>query len=107
MIFYIYDLKLNGTQNPRYLFKILSSSSTPSNADFTMKIGTLAVLAFVVSAVSAVRCQDEGSPGKYGFCHGGGSDCPGGTHSVFWDTGCHSGSWWNPWDKDDKCCVAN
>lgn len=49
----------------------------------------------------AVSCQAQG-----GSCHAGGErDCPAGTHSVLWDTGCDESDW--PWTDDDKCCVPN
>ncbi|KAL2812170.1 hypothetical protein BJX63DRAFT_432798 [Aspergillus granulosus] len=57
----------------------------------------LALVSFAAQGY-AVSCQSQG-----GACHDGDRDCPAGTRSVFWDTGCDSAFW--PWEEDDKCCV--
>ncbi|KAI9369568.1 hypothetical protein BJX61DRAFT_545463 [Aspergillus egyptiacus] len=63
----------------------------------TFNVLVLAVLGFATHGY-AVSCQSQG-----GACHDGNRDCPAGTRSVFWDTGCNSAFW--PWQDDDKCCI--
>ncbi|KAF9356539.1 hypothetical protein BGX26_005141 [Mortierella sp. AD094] len=72
-----------------------------------MKVTIFAIIVAVAtaSAAEAVSCQAQGN--NNGHCISGDRDCPGGQKSVFWDTGCHSKDWWDPWDKDDKCCIPN
>ncbi|XP_006455363.1 hypothetical protein AGABI2DRAFT_194962 [Agaricus bisporus var. bisporus H97] len=66
---------------------------------FNLATTVIAALAFVAGA-NAISCQSQG-----GSCHDGGRDCPAGTRSVFWDSGCAESHWW--WTHDDKCCVPN
>jgi len=66
-----------------------------------MKIASIALFATMVGIARAVSCQSQGN--NQGYCVDGDRDCPGGSKSVFWDTGCYTSPW--PWGDDDKCCI--
>ncbi|KAF9446674.1 hypothetical protein P691DRAFT_776691 [Macrolepiota fuliginosa MF-IS2] len=74
----------------------------PNIMKFTIATTTIAaVLAFAVGS-NAISCQAQANGVRPAQCVYG--NCPTGTRSVFWDTGCSSrGILW--WKETQKCCI--